>query len=393
MFKDRSIVFLAIAQTLVWAAFYYLFPALLLRWENTLGWSKAEITGAITLAIFVSALTAPLAGRFIDHGRGALMMTVSSFLGGICLLWLSQVESRLEFYLVWSVLGAVMAGCLYEPCFALITRARKARAKQAIILVSLVAGFASTLCYPAIHSLSEAWGWRPAVQVFAAIILVIATPLMWLGASAVEASGYSGNRKRAGAADGRRSFLYQSPFWLLALAFTALAVVHGVTIHHMFPILADRGLSADAAVTAASFIGPMQVAGRLAMMAAEKHLSFDRITASCFILVSLAVLLLIASSGTPTLVVGFVILFGSAHGIVSIVRPVVTREILGDDDFGAKFGAIALLYLVGSAASPYLGSLVWESGGYELVLPVLIGVAMLGLLLYLGAHRRSLKIK
>ena len=176
---------------------------------------------------------------------------------------------------------------------------------------------------------------------------------------------------------------------MLALGFTLLAIVHGVTIHHMFPILADRGVNADTAVMAASFIGPMQVAGRLAMMAAERHVSFSRITASCFIFVSIAILLLVATSKTPALLVGFVILFGSAHGVVSIVRPVIAREILGGNNFGAKFGAMALLYLVGSASAPYFGSLIWGIGGYDLVLFVLVGLALIGMALYIAAHRVS----
>ena len=81
MLKDRPIVLLALGETLIWAAIFYVFPALLLRWEQGLGWSKADITGAITLAILMSAFTAPLAGRLIDRGHGAVMMGLSAFVG------------------------------------------------------------------------------------------------------------------------------------------------------------------------------------------------------------------------------------------------------------------------------------------------------------------------
>ena len=107
MIKDRAILFLAIGQTLVWAALYYLFPALLLRWEESLGWSKANLTAAVTLAIFVSAFAAPLAGKLIDAGKGALMMATSTFLGGLCLIWLSLVTLLIEFYLVWGLIGVI----------------------------------------------------------------------------------------------------------------------------------------------------------------------------------------------------------------------------------------------------------------------------------------------
>lgn len=282
-----------------------------------------------------------------------------------------------------------MAGCLYEPCFALITRAKQAQAKQSIIFVSLVAGFASTICYPGIHSLSEAFGWRLAVQVFAAIIILIATPLMWIGARAIERGGQISPAKHHELIHQQRSFLKRPTFWLLSTAFLLLAIVHGVTIHHMFPILADRGIAADSAVIAASFIGPMQVAGRLAMMAAERRISVNGITAGCFVFVALAILFLMSTTQVSTLLIAFVVLFGSAHGVVSIIRPVVARDILGGKNFGAKFGAMALFYLIGSAFAPYLGSVVWSLGGYDLVLSTLIAVALVALVLYLIADKVS----
>ncbi|MCP4430003.1 MAG: MFS transporter [Gammaproteobacteria bacterium] len=389
MTDDKPILYLAIAQTLVWAGFYYLFPALLLRWETELGWSKGELTGAVTLAIFISALFAPIAGRIIDVGKGALMMASCSLLGAICLIWLSVVTGKVEFFIIWAILGIIMAGCLYEPCFALITRAKQEQAKQSIIFVSLVAGFASTICYPAIHSLSESFGWRIAVQLFAAVVILIATPLMWMGARAIEHRGQISPAVHNELVSQQRSFLKRPAFWFLATAFMLLAVVHGVTIHHMFPILADRGISADSAVIAASFIGPMQVAGRLAMMAAERRISVNGITASCFVFVTMAIILLMGTTQVSTLLIGFVVLFGSAHGIISIVRPVVARDILGGKNFGTRFGAMALFYLAGSASAPYLGSLIWSSGGYDLVLITLIALALIALALYLVAYRIS----
>ncbi len=389
MIKDRPVIFLALAQTLVWAGLYYLFPALLVRWEQSLGWSKADLTAAITLAIFVSAFMAPFAGRLIDAGKGALMMAGSTLLGGLCLLALSIVTELREFYLVWSLIGVAMAGCLYEPCFALLTHARGANAKQAIILVTLVAGFASTISFPGAHALSEAFGWNVAVRIFAAVLIFIAAPLMWLGARAVEQNRIAQGIKSPEEVIHRHAYLRRPAFWFVAIGFSFLALAQGVTIHHLLPILYDRNIHLDTAIFAASFIGPMQVAGRLAMMAAERHVTMHEITIACFVMVGIAILLLFATATTPALLVGFVILFGAGHGIVSIVRPVIARELLGGDNFGAKFGSMALLYLVGSASAPFVGSLIWEIGGYDLVLPVLIALVFAGLSFFLIAQRLS----
>ena len=92
MFKDRDILLLAAGQTLVWATLFYSFPALLLRWERDLGWSKSELTAAITLAILASALCSPFTGRVIDRGWGPQLMFLSSVIGGVGLLFLSTTR-------------------------------------------------------------------------------------------------------------------------------------------------------------------------------------------------------------------------------------------------------------------------------------------------------------
>ena len=385
--KDRPILLLAIAQTLIWACIYYSFPALLLHWEAELGWSRAELTGAITLAVFVSAFCSPLYGRLIDAGKGAQMMTAAAALGGCCMLLLTQVEHRWQFYLIWALIGVCMSGALYEPCFALITRARGERARRSITFVTLVAGFAGTVSFPVAHGLAVEFGWRGAVLFFGLVAILVVSPIMWFGASAVERGGAHRHIDSPQLAIARRAFLSSPVFWCLALGFGFIAVTHGITLHHLLPILDERRIHPEVAVLAISFIGPMQVAGRLAMMAAERHVSSHGIALACFVLIGASILLLIAAGATPLMLVGFVILFGGAYGVVSIIRPVIARDLLGEHYFGAKSGALALIYLAGSASAPYLGSLGWSWGGYRLVLPGLILLAGIGLGLYLLAQR------
>lgn len=389
--KDRPILLLAIAQTLIWACIYYSFPALLLHWEASLGWSRADLTGAVTLAIFMSAFCSPLYGRLIDAGKGAQMMTAASALGGLCMLLLSLVTELWQFYLLWAVIGVCMAGSLYEPCFALITRARGAEAKRSIIFVTLVAGFAGTVSFPVAHGLVQAFGWRSAVLCFGMTAILIVAPLMWFGAGAVEKGGAHRHVGNPHLLPAERSFLSSPVFWCLAIGFGLIAVVQGVTLHHLLPILSERSLHPDVAVMAISFIGPMQVAGRLTMIVAERRVSIHGIALACFGLIGLSIVALILAGVTPALLIAFVILFGGSYGVVSIVRPVIARNLLGERQFGAKSGGLALVYLVGAASAPFLGSLVWGLGGYRLVLPGLVLLAGVGLLLYSLAHRLVLQ--
>ncbi|NBR54360.1 MAG: MFS transporter, partial [Rhodobacteraceae bacterium] len=151
----------------------------------------------------------------------------------------------------------------------------------------------------------------------------------------------------------------------------------------------ERGLSPETAVLAASFIGPMQVAGRLAMMMSEKYISHHGVALTAFALIAASVALLWLGQGAPVTLSGFVMLFAGAYGTVSILRPLIARDILGGRDFGAKSGALALPYLIGSASAPWLGAVVWRAGGYGLMFAILIGLMALGCGLYLAAHNRA----
>jgi hypothetical protein len=69
---NRCIVWpLALAQALVWAAMYYSFPALLLAWERDLGWSKAELSGAFTVALVTSGWGHGASDTSGDHRSSA----------------------------------------------------------------------------------------------------------------------------------------------------------------------------------------------------------------------------------------------------------------------------------------------------------------------------------
>lgn len=395
MTARRAIIFLAIGETIFWAGLYYIFAALLVQWEAAEPWPKTTITAAFTGAILMAAVFAPIAGRMVDRGFGPQVLTFAALVGAVLVALLPFATSVWIFGIIWLGVGACLGGCLYETCFALVTRTRGDSARRDITLVTLVAGFAGTVSFPLSNSIADAFGWHAATWTMAGLVVCVGVPLVWTAAQFLEREYQKHNAAAHAAAQAEtgksafsvRSVLKKPAFWFLAIGFAILGGNHGVIINHILPILTDRGLSADAAVIAASMIGPMQVAGRLAMMAAERRVSSHGITTACFVGVAFAGTALYFSQALPALVVLFVILQGSGHGVTSIMRPVITREILGARNFGAISGAVAVPYLLAWAMAPLAGSLLWEAGGYDLAIIVVIVLAVIGLILYRAALR------
>ena len=375
----------AIAQIFMWAAMYYLFPALFLVWERDLGWSKAELSGAFTLALVVSAVFAPGVGRIIDRGFGSRIFTGSAILGSLLLVLLSMVTKLWQFYAVWIVIGMAMSGGLYEACFAILTRVMGTKAKQAITIVTLIAGFAGTLAFPGTHALVGIFGWRLAVLTFSAAMILIATPLIWFGCRFLERHGKTHTVIAGHEAPETLDVFRSARFWLLAVAYTAISLDHGVLLTHLLPLLNDRGIQSQAAVLAASMIGPMQVAGRLAMIAVGNRVSTLGIAIVAYISMAIAALSLLGSGTVPVFLAIFILLQGAGFGVMSIMRPVMTAELFGRKNFGLISGSLAVPYLGAAAAAPTIAALIHWVGGYDLVILFAGGASGLGLVSLIAA--------
>ena len=380
---------LAVAQTLIWAATYYSFPALLPVWEAELGWSRGEVSGAFTLALIATALLAPSAGRIIDRGKSWGMFLGGIGLSAVLLMALSQVTNLWQFWAIWLAIGVVNAGILYEACFAIITVVTGARARTGITVVTLVAGFAGTVCFPAFYVLSEALGWRGAVQVFAAITAFVSLPLAWTGLRLLE--GHHQPPKDRPVATGRegQEALRKPAFWALALAFGATGLTHGMLISHIRPIMEDAGTGAASAILVASMVGPMQVLGRLIVVSLGARISAFATAVGCFVGMILGLLALLSAGVAPWLAFIFVVPYGAAWGIISIVRPVLIADFLGRAGYGQIAGMVAVPYMLGGAMGPILAAVLWSWAGYDLVLGLSVGLVACGALSLLTARRST----
>ena len=274
------------------------------------------------------------------------------------------------------------SACLYEPCFAVITRALGLDARPSITRITLIAGLASAIAFSAGATLAEALGWRGAVLAFAAMVAVVGAPLLFLGTVIVERDTIA--RARTAAVGDREAgvsrAVRQPRFWLIAAAFPMMALNHGMLVSHIVPLLVERGLGQAAAVSIASAIGPMQVAGRLALIVAGRRVRPLGLAMISFAGVLAAALILQAAGASPLLSLAFAMAQGAGYGLISIAKPAVTADMLGHRAFGSISGCLAVPYLACMALAPLLGALIWEWGGYDLVILHAAGMALVGMI-------------
>ena len=387
MDRPYNILFLAVAQTILWAGLYYLFPALFARWELNLGFSKTAIASAFTSALIISSILAPLVGNLIDKGHGQKILIGSSILGAAGLIVLSFSSEFWVFFLTWSVIGIALSGCLYEPCFSYVTKVRGPKAKDAIIFITLIAGFAGTVSFPVANIFADLINWQASARLFAFVILLFVVPNLFLSTKNEDKHSINLNSSPDKISNYKlRDDLIRPEFSYLFFSFFVLALAHGMIITHIIPLLIERNISNSIQLLISASIGPMQVLGRIIMIILQRqNFSINIISTLTFLLKIIGTVFLIYANDNIYFLILFVIFQGSGAGMTSISRAVVTANIMVYERFGSVSGAMSIGFTGGTALSSFLGAQLWEWNGYDFMLKIVSILLIMGFISFIIA--------
>ncbi|MBA2892897.1 MFS transporter [Nonomuraea soli] len=366
----RLVAALAITQTIGFGVLYYAFSVFIPPMSRDLGAGVAQLTVAITLANLVSGLAAPLLGRRLDRRGGRGMMTLGSLLGTAGLLAWSQVQNLLQLYLVCLVLGVAAAMVLYEAAFAVIVAwFDPERRSRALLSVTIVAGFASTVFMPLTGLLVEEYGWRTALVILAAGYGVIAVPLH---ATLPRVRALTRAPAGVGAA------LRERPFWLLAFAFLTQTGAVAVVAMLLVTYLIVLGHPPLFAATVAGLLGVLSVTGRVITTGLQSRWPIALVTAAVFGLQALAALLLPLTGRSVPGAIGSVVLFGLGFGVATIARPALLAERYGTAAYASISGATALPILAAKAMAPLVAAFAAQVTGYAVVMTAVAAACAAG---------------
>lgn len=393
-----QVLALSITETVSWGILYYAFAVFLVPMGDDLGWSRADLTGAFSLALLVAGLAGVPIGRWLDrHGPHALM-TAGSILAALLVAGWAGVDRLPLFYVIWVGLGVAMAAVLYEPAFAVIATSFPERRERsrALTVLTFVGGFASVIFIPLASWLITHVGWRPALLALAAILAAVTIPLHALvlrprgksdvGSPAL-AVGSSDSGEERITADARLGHVLRSAaFWALGGGFfLVMAAVVAVTIH-LIPYLQEQGFSAADAASAAGLVGLLALPGRLIFTPLGAVVPRQVVTALIFALEAAAIVVLIGAD-TWAEVVLFVVLFGAGFGAITPARAALVADMYGATAYGTISGVLGA-FITGARALAPVGASVLVAwwGSYTPVLWFLAALAAAAALLVLGAR-------
>jgi predicted MFS family arabinose efflux permease len=382
--KQTSIVVaLGSAQTLAFGSTYYLPAILATPMARDLGVSTGLVFGAFSTALIVAALLGPLAGRRIDlfGGRDVLAVSNLVFAAGLAMLGLAQGAGML--FAGWLILGIGMAMGLYDAAFSTLAAIYGPRARGPITGITLLAGFASTICWPISAYLEAELGWRLACFFWAAAHITIGLPLNRFFVPPGTQPALPAPDQAARVVAGPSTGLRNRAMALLALIFTITWFISTAMAAHLPRLLQEAGASPAAAIAAAALVGPAQVAGRLLEFGVLRRfhpLLSARLAAMAHPLGALAVI----AFGAPAATV-FVVLHGVGNGILTIAKGTLPLVIFGPSGYGLRQGILTVPAHFGQATAPFIFALLMERYGVSaLLLSITLALAGLAALLALN---------
>jgi MFS family permease len=367
---------LSLGQLITWGLVYYTFPLFVGPMEKELGWSRDQLYGALSAGLLVAGLCSIPVGAWIDRGHGRMLMTGGSALAAVLLFVWSQVHTLPMLYVVWLGLGACQSVTLYEPAFAVITRVFGPRYKQGIMLMTFLGALASTFGIPFAQFLIERIGWRPALEVMAVVILGVAYFIHWLFVPGPrEIPVPIGDAPKSPVADGKprksplAAAIRMPAFWGLVVAFAGYGLAFSAMSFHLIPILVERGVQMGVVMAIVALIGPMQLVGRVLLLAGQRHVTTIQLGAGIYFAFPITMAMLALGVSDVYGLILFAILYGVANGLLTILRGMAVPEFIGPEGYGVVSGALTMPTNVMRAAGPLLAAFLWSrSGNYTFVL-------------------------
>ncbi|WP_312197259.1 MFS transporter [Stutzerimonas chloritidismutans] len=381
----RIVLALGSAQTLAWGSTYYL-PAILAEpMASELGISTGNVFAAFSLALIVTAVLGPLSGKRIDHHGGRDVLALSSVVFAVGLAMLGLANGPLMLWAGWLVIGIGMALGLYESAFSTLAGIYGRDARGAITGITLLAGFASTVCWPISGWLNAEFGWRATCLTWAGAHLLLGLPLNRLlipvgvqpapsAAEQAQTDGLSG----AGLTMALLAFVFAAT-WFTSTAMAA----------HLPRLLQESGLSAAAAIGIAALVGPAQVGARcleFVLLQRFHPLISARLAAIAHPIGAAGVMLVGAPATTA-----FVLLHGGGNGILTIAKGTLPLAIFGPHGYGLRQGLLMVPARFAQAFSPLVFALLIDDFGTRaLWLSAALGVLAYAALTFLQRRAHGL---
>jgi sugar phosphate permease len=352
--------------TLITTAGFRATPSVLIvPLQDEFGWSRAQISFAVSLGLLMFGLTAPFSAALMDRFGIRRVMLVALFTIAAGSSLTTVMTAPWQLYLLWGVVVGSATGAVSVPLAATVAT-RWFSERRGLVTGILTASNASgqMVFLPVLAILATNYGWRYAAVCVSAVALLFVFPIVAIfvrdrpqsiGLEPYGATGHVPVPPRSEhpfrpAIDALLLGVRSPTWWLLVSTFFICGLsTNGLIGTHLIPAAVDHNMTAVAGASLLALIGIFDIVGTTGSGWLTDRLDPRHLLAWYYALRGLAVIALPYAFGSTAALVVFAIFYGLDW--VATVPPTValTADTFGAERAGVVFAWIFAAHQLGAA--------------------------------------------
>ena len=341
-------------------------PVYLQPMADETGWTRAGISGAMTIGFIVMGVAGFLWGTLTDRIGARPVVLIAAVTLGLGLFIASRANDLLVFQIAYGGLVGASGGAFFAPLMATVIGWFDKHRSLAVSLVSLGGGVAPMVITPLATVLIEQMGWRNAMMTTALVATLLILPTAMLirrpPASAGEAPAADGVAPAPAQRPSIASVFRKPQFIVLAGVFFLCCAAHSGPIFHTVSYAMLCGASALAAASIYSVEGVAGLFGRLIFGVLADRLGVKRVIIGGLVLQAVGIYTYIYV-GELTQFYMLAVVLGLAYGGVMPLYAVLARDYFPAHVMGTVLGGITMTSSIGMAFGPVGGGWLFDTFG------------------------------
>ena len=343
--------------------------------EAEFGWSRVQVSLAVTIVSYMIVLVSPLQGFLVDRfgPRRVVLTSIPLFALGLAAFYFQQ-NNLFAYYALWALIPILSIGLWPLGYLAAVSRWFDRRLGLALGCANAGIGVGSTIVPLIITALIAAYDWRTAFLGLAACVLFISWPLVYFGLREPSKTDAYAKQRAMQQAFGVpfQDAVRQPSFLVLNVAFFLLGVTATSLVTQQVPLLIEAGWSATDAAIVASTFGFALLVARVLVGFVIDHIFAPLVMMAVSIGGAVACVLYAVY---PDAGIVSAILLGLLLGSEFDVLAFLIKRYYGNVSYGRVYGVIFGVFYLGSGLGIYgLSQARQTFGNYDVGLLVAAGI-------------------
>jgi MFS family permease len=353
--------------------------------EQEFGWSRVQVSFAVTIVSWMIVLVSPLQGILVDRfgPRRVVLTSIPLFALGIAAFYF-QPDNLLVFYVLWAIIPILSIGLWPLGYLQAVTRWFDRRLGFALGCANAGIGVGTMIMPLIFGALLLAFDWRVAFLGLAALILFVSWPAVYFCMHEPKANDAAAKERathRAAFGVPFAEAARQPAFLILCVGFFMLGLTATSLVTQQVPLLIEAGWAEGDARGVASLFGFALLFARVTVGYVIDHIFAPIVMMSVAIGGAIACLLY---AFYPDAAILCAILLGLLLGAEFDVLAFLIKRYFGNVAYGRLYGVIFAVFYLGSGLG--ITGLAWiretsSDGSYDTGLYIAAGVLVASALL------------